>query len=183
MYHFIAFLRGVNLGRRRIKMEVLRAEFEAMAFSSVETFIASGNVIFSSATGDDRKLARQIEQHLQGALGYEVDTFVRTRAEVAAVAALQPFSAMDMGEPANTVHVGFLPVELGVDRQRGLAACRSDTDEFYVEGREYYWLCRGIKTHESRIWASPALKALRLPSSTMRNLRTVRKLADLYPAG
>lgn len=183
MHHYIAFLRGINLGRRRIKMDVLRAEFEAMSFSAVETFIASGNVIFSSTTGDDRKLARRIARHLQGALGYEVDTFVRTRAEVAAVADRQPFAASDLNDPANTVHVGFFATELGAERLNGLRACRSEADEFFAAGREYYWLCRGIKSHESRIWASPEIKALRLPSSTMRALSTVRKLAELYPAG
>ena len=48
MPRYIAFLRAVNVGGRIVKMDALRAHFEAAGFTGVETFIASGNVIFSS---------------------------------------------------------------------------------------------------------------------------------------
>ena len=60
MQHYVAFLRGINLGHRRIKMDRLRQLFEEMKFTGVATFIASGNVIFSSPARDGRKLAAQI---------------------------------------------------------------------------------------------------------------------------
>lgn len=182
MHHHIAFLRGINLGKRRIKMDELAARFAELKFAEVATFIASGNVIFSSKTGDGAKLEAQIEKHLHVTLGYEVDTFVRTRADVAAVAAFRPFAKADLDEPANTVHAGFLKAELSAAQRRGLEACRSDVDAFRVEGREYYWLCRRIKTHESKIWASRELRALKLPTSTMRNVTTIRRLAAEFPA-
>lgn len=181
LHHCIAFLRGINLGRRRPKMDTLRACFEACGFTEVATFIASGNVIFASKIGDPAKLTQKIETHLQASLGYPVDTFVRTRAEVAAVAAFRPFAKADLENPASTVHVGFLAEPLDAARARGFEACRTDVDEFRVAGREYYWLCR-IKSNESTVWASKTLRALRLPSSSMRNLTTIRKLAELYPA-
>ena len=181
MHHYLAFLRGINLGHRRLKMERLAELFEELKFGDVETFIASGNVIFSSRTADSARLAHQIQDHLHASLGYEVDTFVRTRAELAAVSAFRPFATADLDDPANTVHAGFLATSLSQEQQRGLEACRSEVDEFRVTGREYYWLCRRIKTHESKIWASKELKALKLPSSSMRNLTTIRKLATLYP--
>lgn len=182
MHDYIAFLRGINLGKRRVKMVHLADLFRALKLTDVATFIASGNVIFSAKSADAAKLEKQIAVHLAHALGYEVDTFVRTRAEVAAIAAFRGFSSADMDDPANTVHAGFLATALSPDQHRGLEACRSDVDEFRVIGREYYWLCRRIKTHESKIWASKELKALKLPSSSMRNLTTMRKLAALYPA-
>ncbi len=182
MHHYIAFLRGINLGKRRVKMDHLADLFRALKFIDVATFIASGNVIFSSQSADAAKLEKQIAAHLARALGYEVDTFVRTRAEVAAIAAFRGFSSADMDDPANTIHAGLLTTALSRDQHRGLEACRSDVDEFRVIGRDYYWLCRRIKTHESKIWASKELKALKLPSSSMRNLTTMRKLAELYPA-
>ncbi len=182
MHHYIAFLRGINLGKRRVKMDHLANLFRALKFTDVATFIASGNVIFSAKSADAAKLEKQIAVHLAHSLGYEVDTFVRTRAEVAAIAAHRPFSPADIDDPTNTVHAGLLTTALSRDQHRGLEACRSDVDEFRVIGREYYWLCCRIKTHESKIWASKELKALKLPSSSMRNLTTMRKLAALYPA-
>ena len=181
MPHYVAFLRGINLGNRRLKMDELRAHFVAMKFTDVTTFIASGNVIFSSQTADAQKVAHQIQKHLKASLGYEVDTFVRTRAEVAAVAAHRPFSAVDLAHPGHTVHVAFLSDELSLAQARGLIACRTDVDEFSVNGREHYWLCR-IKSNESTVWALASLRSLKLPSSSMRNLTTIRKLAALYPA-
>ena len=180
MHHYIAFLRGINLGNRRLKMDELRARFAELRFTSVATFIASGNVAFSTKSADEAKLVRSIEQHLAKTLGYPVDTFVRTRAEVAAMAAYRPFSAADHAHPAHTVYGGFLRAPLSPAQARGLVACGTDVDEFHVAGREYYWLCR-IKSNESKAWATPGMRALKLPTSSMRNLNTIRKLAALYP--
>ncbi len=181
MPHYIAFLRGINLGKRRPEMAGLRRLFTQLKFTDVATFIASGNIIFASKTADRRKLETQIQDHLEESLGYAVDTFVRTRAEVAAVAAFRPFAEADLANPAHTVHAGFLQEALTPAQHRGLLACRTDVDEFCVNGREYYWLCR-IKSNESKAWTSPAMRALKLPTSSMRNVTTVRKLAALYPA-
>lgn len=180
MHHYVAFLRGINLGQRRIKMNDLRRHFERMKFADVATFIASGNVIFASKSGDGRKLARLIKGHLRQALGYDVDTFVRTRAEVAAVAAFQPFSKAEVVDATNTVHAGFLSEALTADQARRLESCRTEVDEFCVNGREFYWLCR-IRTPESKVWSSPEIKAVALPSTSMRNLTTLRRLAAEYP--
>jgi len=179
MPHYIAFLRGMNLGNRRIKMGDLRALFEELKFTGVGTFIASGNVIFSSKSADEGKLVRQIQDHLAKSLGYEVDTFLRTRAEVAAVAAFRPFAAADFDHPGHTVYAGFLTAPLTPAQSRGFAACSTVVDEFRVQGREYYWLCR-IASNESKAWATPQMRALKLPSSSMRRLTTVRKLAELF---
>jgi len=181
MPHYIAFLRGMNLGNRRIKMDQLRELFAQLKFTAVETFIASGNVIFTAKSMDARKLEKQIETHLQKSLGYDVDTFVRTRMEVAAVAAFRPFPAVDHEHPDYTVHAGFLREPISATQVRHLLASRTEVDEFHVEGREYYWLCR-IKINESKVWASPQMKLVKLPRSSMRNLTTIRKLAALYPA-
>ncbi len=181
MSRYIAFLRGINLGNRRIKMDHLRGLFQGMKFTEVATFIASGNVIFASKVQDSRKLEEAIQRALKSSLGYEVNTFVRTREEIAAIAAFQPFSQHDMTAPENTAHCGFFREPLSLAQARGFMACRTDVDELRIEGREYYWLCR-IKSHESKLWASPRMRALKLPSSSMRNLTTLRKLAALHPA-
>ncbi|MBI5770374.1 MAG: DUF1697 domain-containing protein [Verrucomicrobia bacterium] len=180
MPRYIAFLRGINLGRRRLTMDELRARFVELKFAHVATFIASGNVIFDSPARNPAKLTRMIEAHLARKLGYEVDTFLRTRAEVATVAAFRPFPPDMMEAEGTTTYCSFLKEPLSAAQARGLIACRTPVDEFCVAGREFYWLCR-IKSNESKVWSSPALRALKLPSSSARNLTTVRKLAALFP--
>jgi hypothetical protein len=63
-----AFLRAINVGGHTVTMAALRQEFEALDLKDVETFIASGNVIFSAPSGNRAALARKIEGHLQSAL-------------------------------------------------------------------------------------------------------------------
>jgi uncharacterized protein (DUF1697 family) len=181
MNHYVAFLRGINLGNRRLKMDRLRVLFEEMKFTEVTTFIASGNVIFASKVAHAGKLEKRIQDHLHKSLGYAVDTFVRTRAEVAAVAAFRPFARADWENPANRVYVGFLQDALHAGQVRKFLACRTEVDELRVAGREYYWLCR-VRSIESTVWTSPAMRAVKLPTSSMRNLTTVRKLATQHPA-
>ena len=74
MPKYFAFLRAINVGGHTVKMDYLRALFEALGFANVETFIASGNVIFETKSKDTNALQREIEKHLHQALGYEVAT-------------------------------------------------------------------------------------------------------------
>lgn len=181
MPRYVAFLRGINLGNRRLKMADLRTHFEALKFGNVSTFIASGNVLFDSPARDAVQLEQRIERHLEKTLGYAVDTFVRTRAEVTAVASAEPFAPSALAAPVHGVYAGFFKEALAPAIARRLEACRTEVDAFRVIGREYYWLCR-VSTIDSEVWTSPAMRALKLPTSSMRNLTTLRKLAALFDA-
>jgi uncharacterized protein (DUF1697 family) len=88
MDRFVAFLRGMNLGNRRIKNEELRAHFEAMGFEEVSTFRASGNVIFATPKREaEGKLAARVEAELDERLGYDVPVFLRSDKEMTAIRA------------------------------------------------------------------------------------------------
>ena len=91
MQRYIAFLRGINLGKRRLPMSQLRDLFEELGFDDVETFIASGNIVFSSKVKDASQLESRIAKHLEASLGYNVDTFVRTAEEVATIGRTRVF--------------------------------------------------------------------------------------------
>src|SRR3977135_1307431 len=106
MPKYVAFLRAINVGGHTVKMDYLRGLFEAMGFSNVETFIASGNVIFDSKSKTAKALETKIERALEDNLGYKVTTFIRSVAELAAVARYKPFT--DSGEEGNVLYIGFL---------------------------------------------------------------------------
>lgn len=179
MTRYVAFLRGMNLGNRRLPMSRLKSLFEALKFAEVETFIASGNVLFSAQAGNMSGLESRIAEHLEAKLGYPVDTFVRTAAAVAAIGRAQCFA--EEGRAGSTVHVGFLQTELPPEVARKLTAIRTPTAKFVVRGREYFWLCHG-RTSDSQVWTFPELRALRLPTSTMRNMTSIRKLLAKHVA-
>jgi uncharacterized protein (DUF1697 family) len=170
---YIAFLRAINVGGRTVKMDRLRGLFEQLGYADVETFIASGNVIFRSSTEDTRALEQQIEAHLAASLGYQVATFVRSAAELADIAAYAPFPADEM--ESNTLYVGFLQGTLGGEALGKLAALRTPLDEFHVHGRALYWLCR-TTISQSKVSGAQIERALGMPT-TLRNVTTVRKLA------
>lgn len=172
-HRYVALLRGINLGKRRVPMPRLKALFEELAFTGVATFIASGNVVFSSRESDPARLEARIARHLEAGLGFAVDTFVRPAGEIVAIGRLRVFP--EEGRPGITVHVGFFHQALPAGTARKLGAIRTATDEIRVRGREYYWLCR-IRTSDSKVWMSPEVRGLRLPTSTMRNLTSLRKL-------
>src|SRR5215831_8752107 len=86
MPKYVAFLRAINVGGRTVKMEELRRIFDAIGFSNVETFIASGNVIFDSKSKATRAIEQKIETALLKSLGYAVDTFVRAIPELTRIA-------------------------------------------------------------------------------------------------
>src|SRR2546423_13547575 len=98
----IAFLRAINVGGHTVKMEELRRLFEALGLASVETFIASGNVIFEAPGEKMQALEKRIERHLRESLGYEVATFIRSASELTEIAGYQPFTdAVPVGEEAS----------------------------------------------------------------------------------
>jgi uncharacterized protein (DUF1697 family) len=157
-------------------MALLKKKFEELGFADVGTFIASGNVLFSTKERDTSRLEARIAAHLQKTLGYGVDTFVRTAEEVVALARARAFP--EDSRPGITIHIGFLQKELPPETARALAAVRTGDDELVVAGREFFWLCR-IRTPDSKVWQLPVVRALKLPTFTMRNMTSLRKLAAL----
>ncbi len=176
---YVALLRGINVGGHRVSMADLRGHFEENGFTNVETFIASGNVIFDAAVNaNSAALEQRIERMLHNALGYDVSTFLRTATELAAVATHAPFSKQDSAAAGHRIHVGFLRAPHTSAFARELLALTTTYDAFAVNGREMYWLTRGNFSDSQVPWVKFE-KRLTL-DVTMRNLNTVQKLVDKY---
>ena len=178
MTRYIAFLRSINVGGHVVTMDYLFHLFEEMGFAAVETYIASGNVIFESEAGDPRVLEQTIAARLREALGYEVATFIRTAAEVAEIARYEPFAAADLAAPCVSLYVGMAAQALGKDAQRTVLSFRTPVDDFHIQQRDIYWLCR-IRSSDSAFSLARFEKATSM-QATFRNATTMRKLAALY---
>ncbi len=178
MARAFAFLRAVNVGGRTIRMERLRAAFEAMGFDGVETFIASGNVVFDAGRVPARALERRIETGLHSAFGYEVDTFVRTSRELAEIVAREPFDPASVAA-AHAVYVLLLSTPLRAAARERLLAAQTATDEFRVFEREVHWLCR-VPVVDSPLSGPQLGKLLDGATTTSRNVKTLRRLAAKY---
>jgi uncharacterized protein (DUF1697 family) len=158
-------------------MDELRRLFEELGFSQVETFIASGNVIFTAAEADAKTLETQIAAHLRESLGYEVVTFLRTDAETVAVASYKPFSDEQLAVAA-VLNIAFLAEPLNEEGKQTLKTFRTEISEFHTHGREVYWLCR-VTQSESKFSTNLFERLLKV-KATFRNANTVRRLAAKY---
>ena len=176
MSRYAAFLRAINVGGHVVKMEALRREFTALGLTNVETYIASGNVVFDTRARNGGTLERRIAGHLRRALGYEVATFLRTAAELAEIARHQPFP-----EDGASLYIGFLPKPLDAAARRLVLSFRPPGDELALHRRELYWLCR-TRFSDSEFSPAKMEKALGLPA-TFRGANTVRKMAERYGTG
>ena len=174
---YVAFLRAINVGGHVVKMDALRRQFEALAFTNVETFIASGNVVFESPSRDREALTQAIEKRLLKAFGYEVHTFIRTCDEVAAIAGYEPFSRKAV-ERCGAFVVGFVTAPMSPALTKKLMTLKTDVDDFHVNGREVYWLC-GSKQSASTFSNAVFEKTLGV-RATFRGLNTVRRMAARY---
>jgi uncharacterized protein (DUF1697 family) len=176
MPRYVALLRGINLGGHTVKMDRLKKLFEELGFKKVETFIASGNVIFESASKNSAALENKISVHLEKSLGFPATTFLRTDEELAAV--LEHEACAVLG--ARALYIGFLIEELSKESHAKLMAHSTKSDQFHVKGRQVYWVC-GTQMSESPFFRTGIEKAAGV-KATVRNVTTVAKLVDKYPA-
>src|SRR5262245_25327270 len=166
MTAYIALLRAVNVGGTgKLPMEDLRALCAQAGFAKVRTLIASGNVIFSSRKSEARVKAA-LEARFQDYAGKKVGVFVRTAAEMAAVAANNPFS----DAPANRTMAFFLdapPPRDAID---------------HAVGRKDERIALGIREIYVHYAEGMGKSKLRIPAAnagTARNMDTVAKLVEL----
>jgi uncharacterized protein (DUF1697 family) len=181
MDRYVAFLRGMNLGSRRIKNDQLRRHFERTGFEEVMTFRASGNVIFSTPKREaEARLATRVEDELGRRLGYDVPVFLRSAAELAAVAAHAPFDPEAVARSKGRVQVTFLRKKPTAAAKRKALAEATDADLLAIGGRELYWLPSG-GISESQLDLN-ALDAA-LGAGTMRTMGTVAQIAAKIGSG
>ena len=171
---YFAFLRAINVGGHTVKMDYLKSLIESCGFSGVETFIASGNVVFDYPFADIQKITQTIESCLKEKLGYQVATFVRTAEDSSTIVNYQPFS--DSGE-AN-IYIAFLSASQNAQVRDKLYANNSTDNQFHIQDREVYWLCR-TRFSDSIFSGAQLEKTLGMPA-TIRNRTTLHKMVNKY---
>lgn len=164
---YVALLRAVNVGgTSKLPMAELRQMAEELGFSLPRTFIASGNLLFESDLGE-AQVRESLESRLAPHMGRHVPVMVRTAAEMAAVAAANPFP----DAPGRRVLATFLP---GPPPADALDYARGHDGERLALGtREIYVDYCGALLGRSKLKIPAALPG------TARNMNTVAKLAEL----
>jgi len=174
---YVAMLRGINVGSGKIvKMERLRASFEALGFGGVRTYVQSGNVIFESEQKSAAELSKKIEEKIQRDFGFTVPVLVKTAKEIEQIVSDNPL-LKGKGIDHSKLHVTFLsdaPPKTAVNVLEPLAASR---ERFRISNREVY-LCCPDGYGRTKLSNNAIEKKLSVVATT-RNWRTVNTLLEM----
>ena len=166
MPRYVALLRAVNVGGTgKLPMTELKAMSVEEGFTDVQTYIASGNVVFSSKLGA-AKVKAALEKRLHAYAGKPVGVAVRSADEIAAVLKANPFPKA----PPNTTVAIFLDEPPPKDALKDI---KGQQDEQMRLGKREIYVAYGSGMGRSK------LKIPAAANGTARNLNTIAKLAEL----
>jgi uncharacterized protein (DUF1697 family) len=170
----VALLRGINIGpNKRIAMPALRSIVESLDHRDVETYLQSGNVVFTLKGRAGKDLGSSLSAAIAEATGHDVHVVIRTGAELGRVISRNPYAVDD---PTKVV-VGFLAEEVSLGELSLGDLSAYLPDEPTLIGNEIYV---SVPHGQARSKLMEALTKHRMPTTlTVRNWRTVSALAKL----
>lgn len=172
---YVAFLRGMNLGNRRITNVDLCASFEAIGVTGVQAFLASGNVVFASPEAP-AAVSQAIEAGLAEQLGYAVPCVIRTGEQINAVARHVAFvEHLDArrGKP----QIIFIKRPPTPEESAQIEALSTGADWLEVaQGVIHWWPEGGLAKNQLDLKAIEAIVGM----TTVRTRNTVQRLARKF---
>ena len=168
MSSLVALLRAVNVGGgEKLPMKELKRLCEEAGFESVSTYIASGNVAFKSSDKPDRAQTI-LEQRIEDYCGMHIDVFIRTAREMMDLVEANPYP----DEPGNKTAVWFLEQKPPANLEAGAKGVQKE--KFEAADREVF------VSYPDGL-GQTKLK-LDVGTATVRNMNTVKKLAEMAKA-
>jgi uncharacterized protein (DUF1697 family) len=162
---YVALLRGVNLGKRQLKMDDLRRIAARLGLDDAKTYIASGNLVFRNGKSE-AALKAALEAAIAEHMGVKVGVMIRTADEIARVVSANPFKK----EAPNYTVAIFLDEAPPTDAAK--AAKNVDGELIALGKREFY-------VHYPRGQGQSRLAIPAAAQGTARNMNTVAMLAEL----
>jgi len=179
----VALLRSINVGgRNRLPMADLRDLVASLGFGDVQTYLQSGNVVFT-ATDPAAGVGAALEDGIRARMGLEVPVIVRTAPQLARLVAANPYAGI--GADPKTVHVTFLARAPDAAHRAELARLAAESgpagafgdDRFTPAGPDVYLYCPGGYGETKLTNTFMERRAGRV--ATTRNWRTVVTLAGM----
>ena len=182
MTTYVVLLRGVNVGGARpLAMAGLRDALTAAGHRDVRTYVQSGNVVLSSraSAASVASVASSVHREIAEGFGLDVPIVVRTAAQIADIAAHNPFDRAG-ADPGRQLHVAFLATRPADEAVAALEPRRAAPEELHVRGTEIYlWCPDGFGRSKVLTGVERALGT----AMTVRNWRTVTELLRLAAEG
>ncbi|MFJ7591845.1 DUF1697 domain-containing protein [Streptomyces sp. NPDC097617] len=175
---YAALLRGINVGgSKKVPMAQLRTLLEGLGHGDVQTYLQSGNAVFSSTRQDPEALARELEAAIEAHFGFRVACLVLDGAYLRAVAEACPFPAAEL--EGKQLHVTFWSRQPGPERFAALDEASYLPEEYRLGDRVLYlYAPDGLgRSKLAEALARPAV--VKGVDVTTRNWNTVAKLVEL----
>lgn len=175
MKKYVALLRGINVGgNNKVEMKKLREVFESLGFSSVSTYINSGNVVFASSEKVDG-LSKKIEKALEKTFGFAIRVVVRDAKNIQAL--IKKIPSHWKNDSEQRTDVLFLWDEFNKKTTLSLIVTTKDIDSLlYIPGA-IVWNMKRSGYNKSGM--RKFIGTLVYKNMTARNINTVRKLSVL----
>lgn len=173
MKTYVALFRGINVGGRgKLPMKELVTILEASGFTSVETYIQSGNAVFRSGSAVTSKVVGGIVSRIRESRGFAPVVMIVEAADLARAIARNPFKAAE----GNVLHLFFLERKPEAPDLEGLAKLKTNSEEFKLDGSVFY-----LHTPDGLGRSKLAANVERRlgVAATGRNWNTVNKLLEL----
>jgi len=178
--HALALIRGINVGATRaLPMQLLRDCCESTGLENPQTYIQSGNVVFSTPAAALKGVARRLEDAIESCRPFRPSVIIRTHAELAAAIAANPFPARAAAEPSKLL-IMFLQSAPPATTTAALAQLKRTDEQLHLHGRELY-IDFPHGAGKSKLNMAALEKALTVPA-TARNWNTVNKLLAIMEA-
>jgi uncharacterized protein (DUF1697 family) len=178
MQIYISLLRGINMtGHNSLRMNDLSDMYKDMGFTDAETYIQSGNVIFS--TGSEvpaTVISLRIETAILDRFNYKVPVMIRTITEMKSLVSANPFLQEENFDPAKMAVI-FLHEECKISQIREVADINYPPDKFKISGREIFLLCpNGFG--RTKLYTNFFEKKMGV-TGTARNWKTINTIIDM----
>lgn len=173
MSRWIALFRAVNVGgKNKMPMARLKVVLQSSGCSDVQSYIQSGNVVFSSSVKSKTRLNLQILEAVESEFGFRPLVLLLNEAEFREAIANNPFDVN--GKEPQTLHFFFLEEQPSQPDLDGLAKLASKTETFELVGKVFYLFAPdGIGKSNLAAAAERRLGV----SATARNYNTIKALA------
>lgn len=177
MTTYVAFLRGINVGKvRRVRTADIKVLMESLGYASVVTYLQSGNFVFQAEGDSPEEISRDLSRAIKERFEFEATLLVLTGEELLALLDGNPLTSRE-GLDLDKLHATILAGHRANQGEHELLSACNPEEEVVLGERAIYLYCpEGYRN--TRLTNSFIEKRLGLPATT-RNWRTVTALAAL----
>lgn len=173
MDKYVAFLRGINVGGRIIRMVDLKKCFEDSGFKNVSTLLQSGNVLFETDSENTLSLKQRMEEALSKKFNYPAKVQIYSFEKIVKVAENYPF---DVDKRDFQSYVVFIEGNLGRELAAEVVGLDKKTEQIKQNEGIIYWKVQKGMTLKSS-FSRYLVKSKYKQFNTVRNLNTLKKIA------